>query len=69
MKKINGYTIIAHRPYSHGDKGLVILGVRSLDKGYEYVSAVVDTLDDRDWSWGHYTPNNLDTAVKDFNER
>ena len=72
MQTINGYAIIAHRAYSHKpDEGLVILGVRKNNyniSGYEYVTAVVFTLDDKEWSWGHYL-GTLDSAFDDYNKR
>lgn len=72
MIKINGYSVIAHRPYGNNE-GFVILAVKSGDFGYEYVTAVVDTLEDTEWYWGHYYPGTadvaLDSAVADYHER
>jgi hypothetical protein len=75
MKQINGFTVIAHRPYGNTvpSEGFVILAVKHSDFGYEYVTAVVGTLDDREWCWGHYYPGTADvalaSAVADYNER
>lgn len=75
MKTINGYAIVAHRPYGNTEpsEGFVILAVKHSDFGYEYVTAVVGTLDDREWYWGHYYPGTadaaLDSAVADFHQR
>jgi hypothetical protein len=73
MEKINGYVIIAHRPYRNQmpAEGFTILGAkknRYNKSGFEYVTAVVGTLDDRDWSWGHYH-STIDAALLDFNVR
>lgn len=75
MNQINGFAIIAHRPYGHTlpSEGFVILGAKHSDFGYEYVTAVVSTLEDREWHWGHYYPDTADvalsSAVADFYRR
>jgi hypothetical protein len=72
MKKINGYAVIAHKPYAQNpEDGFVILGAkesRYSPSGYEYVTAVVDSLDAKDWSWGNYI-NELDRAILNYNQR
>jgi hypothetical protein len=71
MDKVNGFTIIAHRPYGSKNDGLVIFGVKKSqfsDSGFEYVTAVVSAVEDKDWSWGHYF-NSLDRAHEDYNKR
>lgn len=69
MKTINGCAVIAHKPSNVWPNALAILAVKTLGDSYEYVTAVVSTLDDREWNWGHYYLNDLEAAVMDFNGR
>lgn len=70
MKTINGCAIIAHRPYGNTlpSEGFVILAVKTLGDSYEYITAVVSTLDDREWFWGHYSTS-LEAATSDYFSR
>ena len=70
MKTINGCAIIAHRPSTvWNDNGLAILAVKTFPDGtYEYVTAIVRTLDDREWNWGHYNTS-LEAATSDYFSR
>lgn len=78
MHKMNGFTIIAHRPSGNHGRGTVILGVKPNrhaiylnNGGYEYVTAMVDRLSDAEWFWGHYFSSDdaLRLATQDFENR
>ena len=68
MRKVNGYTLVA---WGQAKGCVVILGVREnpySPSGCEYVTAVMRSLDDGSWSWGHYFTT-IDRAVSDWQER
>ena len=68
MKTINGMAVIAHRAKPNNAGFVVLLAAESKELGYEYVTACVDSLTDKEWYWGHYFTD-LSSAVYDFKLR
>jgi hypothetical protein len=64
---INGYGIFAHRENTGG--GYVILGERTRHDGsHEYVTALVHTMEDREWYWGHYSGAQFGSTLREATE-
>lgn len=57
MARINGYTVIAFKPSDKLSGATAIVAARA-DRnsahGFEYVTALVETIADSEWYWGHY---------------
>lgn len=71
---LNGYQIIASESDLYGG-GIVILGARYVEPGkWDYVTARMNNLDEREWYWGAYSgsdfpANSIEEAVKNFRSR